>query len=55
MSLVPVTEAMASKLTKQNFANLGGLGRADLVQLYPATNKVTRPREIFVVSSSWTP
>lgn len=33
-------------LTIQNFANLGGLGRGDLIQLYPTTNEVTEPEAI---------
>jgi hypothetical protein len=41
MSLVTVTKATRITLTLQNFANLGGTGRADLIQVYPTTNEVT--------------
>jgi hypothetical protein len=33
-------------LMGQNFADLGGTGRADLVQVYPTTNEVTKPQAI---------
>lgn len=35
--------SIRNMLTEQNFANLGGLGRADLMQVYPTTNEVTMP------------
>lgn len=36
-----------------NFANMGGLGRADLIQVYPGTNEVRKSLMHFCCVVGW--